>query len=85
MLFKIGDKVYDPKEVPCAIVFANDEEKQHVIDILQNMPPKENAVRWYSVNPHDYFTAESFDKWAELTEQEKQLMRPNLQKPAIEI
>jgi hypothetical protein len=85
MLFKIGDTIYDPKQLPCAIVFASDEEKQNVISILQNMAPKGGAERWFTCNPHDYFTPESFDKWAELSEEEKKLMRANLKEPSIEL
>lgn len=74
MLFKIGDTVYSPNDLPCAVVFANDEERKRMIEILQNMKEKPGEVRWFCQNPSELFTPESFDKWSELTAEQRLLM-----------
>lgn len=72
MLFKIGNKVHTPQVEPCAIIFKNDEERLHVIDILQSMPIKEGD-RALIACPSGW-TSEERIEWSILTEAEKKLL-----------
>ncbi len=72
MLFKIGDKVFSGDDIPCGIVFWNDDEREAIINLLQQMRPSEGN-RWFCATPKG-FSPEEFMKWAELNEEEAKKM-----------
>lgn len=64
MKVKIGDTVYDLNEVPFAIVFNNDQERQRMTSQLTNMKPK-HGERVYAMVPEGHFEDRAaFEKWA---------------------
>lgn len=77
MLFKIGDKIIVPKDTPCAIIFADDEERKRVIEILANMVDKPGEFRFFSCHASGW-TEEEFMKWTDTTDEMREKMKKTL-------
>lgn len=88
MLFKVRDEIIDTEKVPVAIVFADSEERNRFIEIVIGIKKNENNPEpeyWFSYHPKNYFTRETFDAWASLTDEERTKMGKLKDKPGLEL
>lgn len=74
MLFKVGDKVTNPNQVPCAVFFRNELQIKKLIDKLQQMvdsPTKE--YRTFAICPDD-MDYNDFINWSNLLPEDQKIL-----------
>lgn len=77
MIFKIGDQYFHPKDIPCAIIFIDEEEREiagrAILDIQSyhtelNISEASGKTSCFSAHPP--MTEEEFEKWSYAPDEE---------------